>query len=107
MSNYISVGITASEAAARLGTPSGSSETITWSGSGTTPTEKKKEDASWTDAAKMILENYYRGKISKQDMEAQQRALAAQRQQQQGMGQYMPFLMIGGAVLLVILLMRR
>jgi hypothetical protein len=92
MSNYITVGaLTASQAAATLGTKT---------------TEEKKE-ATWSDAAKMILENYYRGKISKQDMEAQQRALAMQRQQQQGMGQYMPLLMIGGAVLLVVLLMRR
>jgi hypothetical protein len=75
---------------------------LKWSG---TPTSTSKS-SSFADAAKSILENYYRGKISKADMEAQQRALAQQRQQS-GIGQYMPLLMIGGAVLLAVVLLRR
>ncbi len=101
MSNYITVGaMSSAEAAATLGTGTPGGATVTFTGTGT------KTESSWTDAAKAILENYYRGKISKQDMEAQQRALATQRQQG-GMSQYMPMIAIAGAVLVAILILRK
>ena len=101
MSNYVTVGaLTASEAAATLGT---GTPTATVSFTGT----KEKSETTWKDAANAILTNFYRGKISREQMAAQQRALELQRQQQGGMGQYLPFIAIGGVVLIAVLLLKR
>jgi len=60
-----------------------------------------------------LLTSYYRGKISKEQMEAQAAALKAQAAKgspaptTNGMSQYMPMIMIGGAVLIVILVLRK
>jgi hypothetical protein len=56
-----------------------------------------------------VLTNFYRGKISKEQMEAQTAALkaGAKNGATNGMSKYLPMIAVGGAILLVVMLLKK
>lgn len=72
---------------------------------------KPKEKSKWDkilDFGKGAMDNYYRGKISAEQMQAQQLQMQMMMQRQQSpIMQYLPYIAIGGVALIAIVMLKK